>query len=124
MRFLLLVFLLTLTLNAAAQSPEVTKLQSEGTKYANEKRFDVALERFKAALSIAENEYTGAGYRAKLHYNIGVCYFRLERFEQASDKFKQAVLLDASYSPAHNALGVTRKRNRSGTSVAISSRLE
>jgi Flp pilus assembly protein TadD len=69
---------------------------------------------------MAENEYLSAGYRARVHYNIGVCYFRLNRFDPAIDNFKAAILLKADYTRAHYALGMAEMRKRNSI-AAVSS---
>ncbi len=101
MRFLFFVFLLISTVNISAQSPMVSRLFAEGTKSASEERFPEALESYKTALVMAENEYLDSGYRARLRFNIGVCYFRLEQFDPAIEQFKTALLLNKVYSRAH-----------------------
>ncbi len=112
MRFFSFVFLFIFGLNVAAQSPIVNKLFSEGTRQANAGRFDDALKSYKTALFTSENEYLGAGYRARLHYNIGVCYFRTDRFDVAANHFKSAILLKSDYALAHYALGMAKVRKR------------
>jgi Flp pilus assembly protein TadD len=120
MRVLLFTFVLIFSISASAQSPTVTNLFSEGPKQANAERFDDALKNFKTALFMAENEYLGAAYRAHVHYNIGVCYFRLSRFDAAIDHFKAALLLKADYTRAHYALGMAEMRKRNSV-AAVSS---
>ena len=112
MRYLSFVFLLLLSLNAAAQSPAVSRLFQEGTKNATHERFAEALDNYKTALFMAENEYLGADYRARLRFNIGVCYFRLEQYDPAVDQFKSAILLKKDYARAHYALGMAETRRR------------
>src|SRR5215204_218131 len=121
MRFLSFVFLFIFSLNIAAQSPAVSKLFSDGTKRAGEGRFSEALKHYKTALFVAENEYLDAGYRARLHYNLGVCYFRLDQFRLAVSEFKSALLLKKDYVRAHYALGMAemRKRNWKGATVSF-----
>lgn len=120
MRYLSFVFLLILSINAAAQSPAVSRLFSEGTKSAGQERFTDALESYKRALSLAENEYLDAGYRARLRFNIGVCYFRLEKFDPAIQEFKAALLLKKDYARAHYALGMAETRKRDWKKAADS----
>jgi tetratricopeptide (TPR) repeat protein len=113
MRSLLFLFVLILSINTAAQSPHVSKLFGDGTKAANASRYDAALESYRTALSAAENEYVSAGYRAQLHYNIGVCYFHLDRFELAASQFRSAILLKRDYVNAYSALNAIRMKQRS-----------
>ena len=110
MRFLSIVFLFIFSISVAAQSPALSTVFSEATKYANEQQFEDALASYKTALQMAENEYTSASFRAKLHYNIGVCHLRLDQFNSASNEFKRALILDSSFVPAYTALGVVRSR--------------
>jgi Flp pilus assembly protein TadD len=120
MRVLLFTFVLVFSISASAQSPTVINLFAEGTMQANAGRFDDALKNFKTVLFMAENEYLGAAYRAHVHYNIGVCYFRLNRFDPAIDHFKAALLLKADYTRAHYALGMAEMRKRNSV-AAVSS---
>ncbi|HUR97045.1 MAG TPA: tetratricopeptide repeat protein [Pyrinomonadaceae bacterium] len=113
------VFLFVFGLSVSAQSPTVADLFSEGAKHVNAGQFDAALTSYQAALSGAENKYADKNYRARLHYNIGVCYFHLDNFELAADHFKHAVLLKTDYSLAYYALGIARiqiQKSRAGTS--------
>jgi len=112
MRFFSFVFLLVFGLNVAAQSPTVSKLFADGTSHANAQRFEDALKSYKKALFVAENEYVGSSYLARLRYNIGVCHFRLERFDLAVNEFKHAILLQKDYVRAYYALGMAQTRKR------------
>lgn len=112
MRYLLFVLLFISTFNASAQSPMVSRLFSDGTRNASQERFSEALQSYKTALTLAENEYLDAGYRARLRFNIGVCYFRLEQFDPAVEHFKAAILLKKDYARAHYALGMAEIRRR------------
>jgi tetratricopeptide (TPR) repeat protein len=126
MLYLSFVFLIILSVNTAAQSPAVSKLFSDGTRQANQARFDEALNSYKTALFRAEEEYVGKGYRARLHYNIGVCLFHLDRYQEATEHFKQSILLDQAYTRAHYALGMaeTRKRNWKRATVSFTRLLD
>ena len=110
MRFLFLVFLLIFTINPAAQSPAVAKLFSDGTQHANANRFEEALESYKTALLMAENEYADAAFRARVQYNLGVCHLRLDQFDLSVTRFKAAILLKRDYTDAHHALGIAKAR--------------
>ena len=112
MRILSFVFLFIFAVNISAQSTKVDDLFSEGTRLANAGRFDAALKSYKSALTVAETKYAGKEYRARLHYNIGVCYFQLDQFKLAENEFKSAVLLKTDYSQAHFALDKLRTRER------------
>ena len=108
MKFLLsIAFLFAFGLSGSAQSP-TADLFSGGARQIRAGQFDAALENYKTALAVAENKYANKGYRARLHYNVGVCYFHLDKFELAADHFKRAILLKTDYSLAYYALGMTK----------------
>ena len=112
MKVLSFVLLFIFFWNVNAQTPAVEKLSAEGTSYAKAGRFHSALESYKAALAAAERTYVGKESRARLHYNIGLCYFRLERFEPAANEFKRAMLLKTDYAAAYFALDQAKTRSR------------
>ena len=112
MRYLLFVFLFVLSLNVSAQSPRVSEQFSEGSKNASQEKFSDALKNYQSALGLAENERLDTNYRARLRFNIGVCYFRLKQFDQAVEQFKHALILKSDYATAHDALNVAEARRR------------
>jgi len=120
MRFFSFVFLFIFSLNIAAQSPAVSNLFKEGTRAANAGQFEQALKSYKTALFAAENEYVTDAYRAQLRYNIGVCYFRTDRYELAANEFRSAILLKKDYARAHYALGMAESRRRNWKSASVS----
>lgn len=120
MRFFSFVFLFVFSMNIGAQSPAVSNLFKEGTRAAGAGNFEQALSSYKTALFAAENEYVNNAYLAKLRYNIGVCYFRTNRFDLAANEFKSAILLKKDYSLAHYALGMARMRLREWKAASVS----
>ena len=119
MRILSFVFLFIFAVSISAQSTKVDDLFTQGTKQINAGRFDDALTTYKSALATAEKQYAGKEYLARLHYNIGVCYFHLDRFEAAANEFKSAVLLKTDYSQAFTAL--RKAKSRADLNIASSS---
>jgi len=119
MRLLSFVFLFIFAVSISAQSTKVDDLFTQGTKQINAGRFDDALTTYKSALATAEKQYAGKDYLARLHYNIGVCYFHLDRFEAAANEFKSAVLLKTDYSQAFTAL--RKAKSRADLNIASSS---
>ena len=119
MRVLSFVFLFIFAVSISAQSTKVDDLFTQGTKQINAGRFDDALTTYKSALATAEKQYAGKDYLARLHYNIGVCYFHLDRFEAAANEFKSAVLLKTDYSQAFTAL--RKAKSRADLNIASSS---
>jgi tetratricopeptide (TPR) repeat protein len=108
MKYLLsFALLFVLVLNVSAQSASADIL-SEGARLLRTGQFDEALETYRTALTAAENKYADKDYRARLHYNVGVCYLHLDEFDLAADHFKRAILLKTDYSLAYYALGVAK----------------
>ena len=119
MRYLLFVSLFVFSLNVSAQSTKVTQLFTDGTNQAKQTRFADALLSYQSALKLADNEYLDANYRARLRFNIGVCYFHLKNYDRAVENFKSALLLKKDYSNAHDALSLAEsRRHLSKTAVA------
>ena len=119
MKVLSFVFVFVFAVSISAQSTKFDDLFSEGTRHANAGRFDAALKSYKSALTVAETKYSGKEYRARLHYNIGVCYFHLDRFEAAANEFKSAVLLKTDYTQAYSALDKAKARARDNSTAVL-----
>ena len=109
MRILSFVFLFIFAVNISAQSANVDDLFAQGMRQVNAGRFDDALTTYKIALATAENKYAGKEYLARLHYNIGLCYFHLDRFDEAANEMKSALLLKTDFVRAHEALEIFSK---------------
>ena len=119
MRILSFVFLFIFAVNISAQSTKVDDLFTQGSRQINSGRFDDALTTYKTALATAEKKYAGKQYLARLHYNIGVCYFHLDQFDAATNEFKSAVLLKTDYSQAYSALDKARARARENSTAVL-----
>ena len=119
MKVLSFVFLFIFAWNASGQTPTVDELFAEGTSYANAGNFDAALTSYKSALAAAEKTYAGKESRARLHYNIGLCYFQLDRFEPAANEFKRAMLLKPDFAQAYFALDQAKSRAQAGENLNV-----
>ena len=112
MRILSFVFLFIFSVSISAQSTKVDDRFTQGARQISAGKFEDALATYRSALATAEKHYAGKEYLARLHYNIGLCYFHLDRFEAAATEFKSAILLKADYGRAHEALGMVDSRRR------------
>lgn len=96
MRVFLFILVLVFTISAQDNFAEATRLASNGD-YAK------ALENYKAAQKDAKNPETAA----KVHYNIGVCLYRLDRATEAVPELNEAInLKGGKYQRAWYALGM------------------
>lgn len=73
-----------------------------GLKSASLNDFQAALEHFQKA----NNNNLSNKQLAQIHYNIGVCLYRLKQSDKAVKHFEQAVFLHRNYEKAFYALGM------------------
>lgn len=93
-----LLFILVLVFSASAQDHF-----TEATRFALEGRYDKALVNYRAS----QNQIKDADASARVHYNIGVCLYQLERLTEAEPELKEAIRLKADrYQQAWYALGM------------------
>jgi Tfp pilus assembly protein PilF len=93
MRILSFIFLSALALSVSAQSPAITQSFSEATRLATAGEFEEALSMYHVALVEAERVRSDSNFLARLHYNLGVCEYRLNRPEKAIKEFNLAIKL-------------------------------
>lgn len=82
-----------------------------GVTLANNGSFAEALVEFRNAESVSGSKLAKKRV-AQLHFNIGVCHFRLERFADAISRFETAVNAFPKYERAHYALGMAASETR------------
>ena len=103
------VILTALSLSAWAQSLGTRQTFEKGISLANAEKFDAALVDFRKSLTLAESEETDANFRARIHFNIGVCLYRLKENQQAVGEFEEAIKLSrGDYEKAFYALGMAQ----------------
>jgi tetratricopeptide (TPR) repeat protein len=106
-----IIFILTLIISAfifsvSAQTPDARQAFASGIKSANQGEFQTALKQFQVTLEFVKNEQRDNLFRAKIHFNIGVCYYKLKMLEKASIEYERAILLNPNYEKAFYALGM------------------
>ncbi len=107
MRTLSFIFVCVFAVGVSAQSSSVTRPFNEGTRFANSGEFEKGLSSYHTAAEAAKSESVDMNYLARLHYNLGVCEFRLGHNEQAVAEFDQAIRLkNGDYVRAFYALGM------------------
>lgn len=106
MRVLFFIFLV-FTFSVAAQTPALKKSFDEGIEKARQGEFEMALEKFRRVLLAAEIEKTPDEFLARVHFNLGVCFYHLKMTEKAVGEFTEAIKLSRrEYKPAFYALGM------------------
>ena len=89
-----------------AQSPMQSRSFGEATRFANAGEFEKALKGYRLALMAADEE--PGEFAVKIHYNLGVCHYRLGRLKAAVSEFTAAIkLAKGSHQRAFYALGMT-----------------
>ena len=104
MRVLSFVIIIFLAVSVSAQTSEIKRVFDEATRSANAKNYEKAFEIYQKAFRLSQDE--SAEFRAKIHFNSGVCLFQLKRHAQAVAEFERAVLLNPKYERAFYALGM------------------
>jgi Flp pilus assembly protein TadD len=101
------VILTALVFSAPAQSFTTQQTFEKGVSLANEGKFETALADFKKSLTLAEIDDAKDDFRAKIHFNIGVCLYRLKQNAKATSEFEEAIkLTKGDYEKAFYALGM------------------
>ncbi|HLM03102.1 MAG TPA: tetratricopeptide repeat protein [Pyrinomonadaceae bacterium] len=116
----LFIIVFALVANVAAQS--VKQSFEEGARAANNAEYERALENFRKAILYTENEKTGDDFRARIHFNAGVCLFHLKQNAAAVEQFERAIALSRrSYQRAFYALGMAQSelKNRREAETAF-----
>jgi len=101
------VILTAIAGSVSAQSAATQQTFEKGIGLANAGKFETALVDFKKSLTLAEIEDANADYRAKIHFNIGVCLYRLKQSAKAVSEFEEAIkLAKGDYEKSFYALGM------------------
>ena len=96
-------------LSASAQSFTTQRMFEKAVGMANDGKFETALPMFKDSLALAKIDDAGAGFQAKVHFNIGVCQYRLKQSKAAVAEFEEAIrLARRDYEKAFYALGMAQ----------------
>ena len=105
MRTLSFIFVLIIAAGVSAQSPAAKISFIHATKLANSGAFEEARQSYRNALKAAER--ANVNFRARLHYNLGVCEYRLNNNANAIEEFRLAIALKGGkYSRAFYATGM------------------
>lgn len=112
MRFLFMTLVLgfVLTINVSAQNHLAKSNFEKGTEAAKAKNYEQAIELYERSLQIVEAEFgENKQFQSKIHYNIGVCFYKLKKFKQAITEFEKANLFAPTPEPkVFYALGLSQ----------------
>ncbi|CAN5721331.1 hypothetical protein BH24ACI1_BH24ACI1_07590 [soil metagenome] len=109
MRILSLFLTVVFAVSVSAQTPLVNQIFDEGTQAARVGNYENAIENYRRAILLAEVETVTDNFLAKIHFNIGVCLYKLKQTTEAAEEFTEAIKLSRrSYQKAFYALGMAQ----------------
>ncbi len=118
-----LFFVFVLSLSAFAQTPFVKKTFEAGNNLAQDRQYERAIEKYRAATMFAETERVNDSFLTKIHFNIGVCLYQLKRTDEAVAEYTEAIKLSKrEYQKAFYALGMAQKDLRNWREAAAALR--
>jgi Flp pilus assembly protein TadD len=108
--FLSIFVILTISVfSVSAQSLATRQTFEKGINLATAGHFETALDDFKKSLTLAGTDDTDDSFRAKIHFNIGVCLYQLKQNPTAAAEFEEALkLTKGDYEKAFYALGMAQ----------------
>lgn len=109
-RILLSIFILVTVFSAiaSAQILQARKVFEDGMISARKGEFKTALAKFEKSLELAKSEESSNNFRAKIHFNIGVCFYQMKEQKKAVTEFERAILFDENYEKAFYSLGMAQ----------------
>ena len=101
---LVLTLIFILTGPAFSQTSSDKLVFDEATIHAREGRYPEALEKYRGLLPSVKK----AESAAKVHFNIGICFYHLGQFENAAADYREAISTDRAYQKAFYTLGIVQ----------------
>ena len=106
--FSIFVILSAMVFSVSAQTA-AQKAFEKGMISANDGKFEIALSEFQTSLAYQKNGAAKDEFLAKIHFNIGVCFYKLKRNTEAVQEYEFAVKLSKNtYEKAFYALGMAQ----------------
>ncbi len=105
--FSIFVILSVMVFSVSAQTTAQTAFE-KGMKSASGGKYETALSEFQTSLAYAENADANDAFRAKIHFNIGVCFYKKKQNKTAVSEYEKSVKLKKGYEKAFYALGMAQ----------------
>jgi len=107
--FIVFVVVLAFAFSVSAQTTLTVRAFEKGTQAAQAKEYKTAIEKYRQAILLSDAEETGDDFLARIHFNIGVCLFKLKQTTEAAEEFTEAIKLSKrNYQKAFYALGMAQ----------------
>jgi tetratricopeptide (TPR) repeat protein len=111
MRKLSFLFIIAFALAANIPAQNVKQSFEEGTRLANNAEYEKALENYRKAILYTENEKIDDDFRARIHFNAGVCLFQMKQNAEAVAELNESIRLSRrGYQKAFYVLGMAQAR--------------
>ncbi len=105
--FLFATAVLSFAFSVSAQTSLTHRAFEIGTRAAQAKQFEAAIEEYQRAILFLLTEKTSDDALARIHFNIGVCLFKLQKTNEAVEAFTDAIKLSRrTYQKAFYAVGM------------------
>ena len=118
MRILSIIFSIVLAMSVSAQTPTVRQLFDEGTQKAQIGNYENAVEDYQKAVLLLPNEKTDTNFLARIHFNLGVCFYHLQRNAESVEELTEAIkLAQGKYQKAFYALGMAHGKMKNWQSA-------
>ena len=110
MKRTIFVFFIIATIFSTAVSAQnfASERFKKGVAAAQNGNFQAALADFKMSLDFLGAENSDDEFRARIHYNIGVCLYRLKEHEKAVGEFERAIRLNPNHEKSFHSLGMAQ----------------
>ena len=93
MRILSIIFSIVLAMSVSAQTPTVRQLFDEGTQKAQTGNYENAVEDYQKVILLLPNAKTDTNFLARVHFNVGVCFYHLQRNAESVEELTEAIKL-------------------------------
>jgi len=106
MRILFFIFIV-FQFSLAAQTKGISQSFEAATHTARAQQYEQAVKQYRTTILRAKNELANDNFLARIHFNIGVCYYQLKNPAKAVEEFNEAIKLSRrSFQKAFYALGM------------------
>jgi len=112
MRRFIFIFIaaLTFAVSVSAQTNLTNRAFETGTRAAQAKEYERAIADYRRAILFSETENRSDDFLARIHFNIGVCFYNLKQTAEAIGEFTEAIKLSKrNYQKAFYALGMAQR---------------
>jgi tetratricopeptide (TPR) repeat protein len=105
--FSFFVIVSAFTVSISAQTFAQQRFE-KGLFAAENGNYRAALGNFKMSLAFLADEKLDNEFRAKIHYNIGVCFYQMKEQTKAIAEFERAVKLNPNHEKSFYSLGMAQ----------------